>query len=73
MTEEEREIAEGIIEEYRDINADLEYVLESLDALTLQKEELMKRLEAVKSREAEFMEGYREKYGNNNILKDLNK
>jgi prefoldin subunit 5 len=72
MTEEEREIAEDIIEEYRDINADLEHVLESLSSLTLQKEELMQRLEAVKSRESEFMERYKDKYGNINILKDLN-
>jgi hypothetical protein len=73
MTETERREAINIVEEYKDINADMEDVVISLDRLTGQKDLLMKRLEQLKSREEDFMKEYRRKYGDRNLIEDLNR
>ncbi len=72
MTNEERREAIDIVEEYKHINADIEDVIASLDRLTREKDSLMERLEQLKTKEAVFMQGYRHKYGDRNLLVDLN-
>lgn len=72
MTNEERQEAIDIVEEYKHINADIEDVIASLDRLTREKDSLMERLEQLKSKEATFMQEYRQKYGDRNLLSDLN-
>jgi hypothetical protein len=72
MTNEERQEAIDIVEEYKHINADIEDVIASLDRLTREKDSLMERLEQLKSKEAAFMQEYRQKYGDRNLLSDLN-
>lgn len=72
MTVEERNHAIGIVEEYKRISSDIEIVICSLDKLTNQKDELMKRLHDLKERESNFMKEYKNKYGNRDLLADLN-
>jgi hypothetical protein len=72
MTNEERREAIDIVEEYKHINADIEDVIASLDRLTREKDSLMERLEQLKTKEAVFMQEYRQKYGDRNLLADLN-
>jgi|688.fasta_scaffold19828_9 hypothetical protein len=72
MTLEEREEALYIIETYREMSNGFEDVLESLDELEKKKDKMMRDLEALKIKENEFMARYREKYGDRNLLEDLN-
>jgi hypothetical protein len=72
MTETERREAIDIVEEYKYINTDIEEVVASLDRLTQEKDLLMERLERLKSREDAFMKEYRQKYGDRNLIEDLN-
>lgn len=72
MTSEERKQAINIIDEYRDLNNDIEVIVKSLDTLTEKKEELMKRLQDLKDRESNFMKDYKNKYGNRDLIADLN-
>lgn len=72
MTETERREAIDIVEEYKHINTDIEEVVASLDRLTQEKDLLMERLERLKSREGAFMKEYRQKYGDRNLIEDIN-
>ncbi len=72
MTLEEREEALYIIETYREMSNGFEDVLESLDELEKKKDKMMRDLEALKIKENEFIARYREKYGDRDLLSDLN-
>jgi hypothetical protein len=72
MTLEEREEAIYIIETYREMSNGFEDVLESLDQLEKKKDKMMRDLEGLKIKENEFMARYREKYGDRDLLSDLN-
>jgi hypothetical protein len=72
MTIEEKDEALYIVETYRDISKDIEDVLVSLTELEEKKDMLMKNLESLKKREHDFMARYREKYGDRDLLSDLN-
>lgn len=72
MTQQEAFEALDIMESYRDIEADLQEVLNNISELDNQRQKLTARLEELKSKDKVFMDKYKEKYGDKNFLEDLN-
>ena len=72
MTKEETLEAMDIIRAYEYLNQELQMALDSLADLQKRKDDLIERLENLKTQELDFMVRYKEKYGDKNFLEDLN-
>lgn len=72
MTKEESVEAKDIVQAYEYLNKELQIALDSLIELENRKDDLMERLERLKIQELDFMSRYKEKYGNRDLLQDLN-
>lgn len=72
MTKEESIEAKDIVQAYEYLNKELQIALDSLIELENRKDDLMERLERLKIQELDFMSRYKEKYGNRDLLQDLN-
>lgn len=72
MTKEEAIEAMGIIDEYDRLSKELQATIDSLVEIEGRKDDLMERLEKLKTHELDFMTKYKEKYGNRDLLQDLN-
>lgn len=72
MTKEESIEAIDIIREYEYLNNELQTALDSLSKIEERKDDLMSKLQELKIREQNFMEDYRKKYGDKDIISELN-
>jgi len=72
MTNKEREEALSIIKQYNVINDKLERTLSSIQKLEKKNEETLLQLEKIKQKEKRFIDDYTKKYGERNILFDIN-
>ena len=72
MTKEETLEAMDIIRAYEYLNQELQMALDLLTDLQKRKDNLIERLENLKTQELDFMVRYKEKYGDKNFLEDLN-
>ena len=72
MTKEETLEAMDIIRAYEYLNKELQMALDLLTDLQKRKDNLIERLENLKTQELDFMVRYKEKYGDKNFLEDLN-
>jgi uncharacterized protein YoxC len=73
MTNEERKVALSIINEYRVVEEKLQRISNSIDRLERKNEIVLTQLENIKSKEKQFMEDYRKKYGDKDVLSDINR
>ena len=72
MTKEETLEAMDIIRAYEYLNQELQMALDLLTDLQKRKDNLIERLENLKTQELDFMVRYKEKYVDKNFLEDLN-